>query len=42
MPLGKQMPAKGAWHKRLCNYLVVGKPAALQAFKPPAIERTFL
>jgi hypothetical protein len=23
-------------------YLVVGRPAAFQALKPPAIERTFL
>jgi len=26
----------------LFNYFVVGRPAAFQAFKPPAIERTFL
>jgi hypothetical protein len=24
------------------NYVVVGRPAAFQAFKPPAIEWTFL
>jgi hypothetical protein len=24
------------------NYVVVGSPAAFQAFKPPAMERTFL
>src|SRR6266496_5606303 len=33
---------KGAWHKRHYNYFVVGNPAAFQALKPPAIERTFL
>src|SRR6185437_6501941 len=33
---------KGAWHKRLYNYFAVDKPAAFQALKPPAMERTFL
>jgi hypothetical protein len=35
-------PVKPVGLTVLFNYVVVGRPAAFQAFKPPAIERTFL
>ena len=32
----------GSYNTRSLLHFVVGKPAAFQALKPPAIERTFL